>query len=196
MMISHLSLKTTVLVVSILISGILIPIGIFASPIFETDTNETGDSFFQPEQSISNPLYNFQVDNNGGLAANVASQISNLDVIVYDTSEVYVIFQENSLSTAGVGVTNVFLSWTNSSTINGTSGQPYFVDSFNSTQTVQLNENDWDNFEGFGYPFVCNAATQPRIAVTDSHVFVAWTDTAGSAIVGPNVAGVTSREPI
>jgi len=45
-MISHLSLKTTVLVVSILLSGILIPIGVFASPIFETLTAETVETSF------------------------------------------------------------------------------------------------------------------------------------------------------
>jgi len=176
-MISNLSLRTTVLVVSILISGILIPIGIFASPIFETETAETGNSFFEPEQSISNPLYLIQVANFPGDGV-IESQISNLDVVVYDTSEVYLVYLDVSL-----GVTNVFLTITNSSITNGTSGQPYFVDSFNSTTTIQLNENDWDNFVSGG-PFICNSATQPKIAVTDSHVFVAWNDIASTAAAG------------
>ena len=99
-MTSHLSLRTTVLVVSILISGILIPIGVFASPIFETDTTETGTSFFEPEQSIANPLWFIDPDEN------IRTQITNLDVVVYDETEVYVIFDDLSSS---VGISNVFL---------------------------------------------------------------------------------------
>ncbi len=85
-MTSNLSLRTTVLVVSILLSGILIPYTAFASPIFETDTQATGNSFFGPEQSITTPLwFDFATDNE-------KPQISNLDVVVYDENEVFVIF--------------------------------------------------------------------------------------------------------
>jgi len=160
-MITHLSLRTTVLVASILISGILIPVGVFASPIFETETAETGNSFFEPEQSIANPLWFIDSDNEN-------SQITNLDVVVYDETEVYVVFGDLSSSSS---VSNVFLSYTNSSIANVTNG--FFVDSFNATQTVQLNENNWDNW---GLSNICNDAFQPKIAVTDSHVFVAWRD--------------------
>ena len=83
-MTSNLSLKTTVLVVSILISGILSPIGVFASPIFETEKAETGNSFFEPEQSIANPLWYLKSFG----APNEHSQITNFDVVVYDETEV------------------------------------------------------------------------------------------------------------
>ena len=53
-MTSNLSLRTTVLVVSIVFSGLLIPYAAFASPIFETDSVKVGSGFvfdFEPEQS-------------------------------------------------------------------------------------------------------------------------------------------------
>jgi len=165
-MISNLSLRTTVLVVSILISGILIPYAAFASPIFETETAETTNSFFEPEQSIANPLWFFD-----DFSFNENSRITNLDVVVYDETEVYVVFGDLSSTS---NISNVFLSYTNSSIINVTNG--FFVDTFNVTQTVQL---DFDSFDRTFPAFdssTCTVATDPKIAVTDSFVFVAWKD--------------------
>ena len=156
-MISHLSLRTTVLVVSILLSGILVPYTAFASPVFETDTQATGNSFFETEQSITTPLYfSFATDNED-------PQISDLDVVVYDETEVYVVFK-NSISFSGLS--NVYLSYTNSSITNGPNG--YFVDSLNSTQTVQLNENGWDRSTAIGAfnpvnTLLCHSAFEPKL---------------------------------
>jgi len=178
---SNLSLKTTVLFAAILISGVLVPYTVFASPIFETDTAETTNSFFETEQSITNPLYYTSVTPPFNSA-----RISNLDVVVSDTptgTEAFIIFQDSY----DAPLNNVVLTYTNSSITNGTSTNSFFVDTINYTRTVILNENGFDvpanRADGTGGPIVnipppnlCNTASSPKIAVTDSHVFVAWID--------------------
>ncbi len=92
-MISYLSLRTTVLVVSILISGILIPYTVFASPIFENDSFKVGPDFrFEPEQTWAKPTSSGVSDGKGA--------ISSVDVVVYEgetLQEVYVLFLEYSI---------------------------------------------------------------------------------------------------
>lgn len=182
---SNFSLKITVLVAAVLISGVLVPYTVSASPIFETDTAETGNSFFETEQSITNPLYLTTVT--GNPAANLEqATISNLDVVVYDDTEVFMVFQDSHAA-----INNVFLSYTNSSIVNGTSTNGFFVDTLNSTQTVMLNENSFyvPNPAQFNIPLsftVCNGASSPKIAVTDSHVFVAWIDQRVTSDCGGN----------
>jgi len=178
MMTSNLSLRTTVLVIAILFSGILIPYTAFASPIFETDSAETGNSYFETEQSITNPLYFHWTPDNE------PSKVSNLDVVVYDETETFVIFTDFSNAN---GNRNIFLSFTNSSIANVTNG--FFVDLHNSTQTVMLNENGFDveTFIGSGIQVdanLCHEATEPKISVTDTHVFVIWRDNDQSASCG------------
>ncbi len=154
-MISNLSLGTTVLVVSILISGILIPVGVFASPIFETDTTQDGDFYFTPEQSIGPPTI-------------AQLQVSDLDVVVFNGTSSQEVFLSFTDPSKGIS----YLSFTNDQITNPNTGLAYFYDLTNDTSTVQLNEN---NVAG-GTNFICNVASQPKVSVTDTHVFVTWLD--------------------
>jgi len=94
-MISNLSLKTTVLVVSILISGILIPYTVFASPIFENDSFKVGpgpEFRFEPEQSWSRITTDVAVAGQG--------KISSVDVVVFEgetLQEVYILFVDQAV---------------------------------------------------------------------------------------------------
>jgi len=163
MMMSHLSLKTTVLVVSILISGILIPYSVFASPIFENDSFQPGgaaDFHWEPEQTWSNE------DGSG------KARVTSTDVAVFageTLQEVYVIFVANP---DGAGP-RVHLAYTNNVTLNPFSGSPYYADFFNTTSTVKLNENDSPQFCNFP---IISPNVLPQVAVTVSHVFVSWLD--------------------
>ena len=165
----NFSLKSTI-VFSILFT-VFVPIAVFAAPVFVTDTTGTSAEgpapldpifYFDPEQSIVNPLY---FDNFAR-----TTQVSDTSVIVIANAtdptlqEVFVTFLDASKTST------VYLSYTNNLIKNFTGGSPYFVDSFNSTQTVMLSENDFDIA---ALPnTACNIASQPKIAVTDSHVFV------------------------
>lgn len=168
---------TQVLAISVLILGVLVPIGVFAAPVFETGTVLVGPGFhFAPEQSWSN------TDNSGN------GQITEVDVLVYDggaKQEVYVSF---------VLFTNptVYLAYTDTLQLNANTGSPYFINfQTNSTQTVALSE--WTGQS------ICNQGSQPKVAVTSSHVFVSWIDredTEGDVTVFTNCDGTVESERI
>ena len=167
-MINNLSL-ISLLAISVL-TLVMVPITVFAAPVFETDTDFIDDlpsdtfyGAFAPEQSIAYPFYDDWLD----------TQISDLDVVVMANAtdqtlqEVFVIYTDQKRTTS------TFLSYTNN-LILGPTGLPYFVDSLNTTQTVLLSENDREGGTQLGS--VCNDSSLPKISVTDSHVFVTWRD--------------------
>jgi len=167
-MMSNLSLKTTVLVVSILLSGILIPYTVFASPIFETDSVLVGDGIldftFEPEQSWSWP------DDDSPFGG----KISSTDVAVYDgaiSQEVYVLFVEYTQNPK-----KIYLAYTNDTTQHPNTGSPYFVNSTNNESTVKLNKEIPTGGSQFCNTPHITANTLPQVAVTASHVFVSWVD--------------------
>jgi hypothetical protein len=146
---------TQIFAISVLVLAVVVPVGVFASPIFETGTAIDGNFYFEPEQSIANPFF--------GLG-----QVSDIDVVVMANAtdptlqEVFVSFRHPSKGIA-------YLTYTNNEIENSISTSPYFVDVFNNTSTVLLNEND----EGVS---ICNVASQPKVSVTDTHVFASWLD--------------------
>ena len=172
----NFSLFTSVLVFSLLIT-VLVPFAVFAAPIFESDTVPNGtipNFFFEPEQSITNPLY---FDNSV-----FVTQITDLDVVVRanasnpEIHEVFVTFLDQRATDT------VYLAYTNN-LITSFSGAPYFVNSFNTTQTVVLSENNREL--SAVTTTVCNIASQPKVAATDSHVFVTWIDQTDAACSTP-----------
>ena len=153
---SNLSLRTTVLVTAILISGVLAPYTVFASPIFETGTVNSGvmfESRFNPEHSISAPPMGW------------AAKILEVDVNVFDGAtlqEVYISFENPA-----VGFDS-FLAYTTDVTQHPIDKLPYYLGTTNSSQIVKLNKNNAGSD--------CDAAFKPKVAVTTSHVFVTWLD--------------------
>jgi hypothetical protein len=144
--------------ISVLVLTVIVPVGVFASPIFETDTIDEDPGFFlfEPEHSIA-------VSDLSG------DKISDLDVVVFDgptAQEVYFTYLAPDHSFLYIGYTTNLLD-------NAPFGaSPYSIDLAFPAQLVQLNEFVDDGAGGAE----CNIPSQPKISVTDSHVFVSWLD--------------------
>lgn len=129
-------------------SGTIISYHAFASPIFETDTTVTGAGNFLPEQSIT---INFD-------------SVVDMDVAV-DGVGVHTIWIDG----AAGQLSSLFYQYTDDVTFEPATGDPYFVDIFgilgfppSPISDSLLNE--------------CNAASQPKVKVTSTHIFIAWLD--------------------
>jgi len=119
-----------------------------ASPIFETDTIATGAGNFLPEQSIT---INFD-------------SVVDMDVAV-DGTGVHVIWIDG----ASGQLPSLFYQYTDDTILEPAEGDPYFVDVFGTVTFPPSPVSDSLLTE-------CNIALQPKIKVSDTHIFISWLD--------------------
>lgn len=153
------------LVISVLILIVVVPVGLYASPIFKTDTTDvTGGSFqFEPEQSWT------------GIGTSGLGKIHSTDVVVFDggsLQEIYIPFIESKSSSVA------YLAYTDNLQLSSVNS-PYYIKFSNITQVIEMSE--------FIPPTtVCNIPSNPKVAVTTSHVFMSWVDQADPDCSGGN----------